>query len=96
VYSLARANIKDIDAAYEALRNSNNRGLHTFIGTSPMHMKYKLNMTEKEVLDSISKHVSYARMKFNKDIDSIMFSPEDGMRTEKDFLFEAIAKAIES
>jgi 2-isopropylmalate synthase len=59
-------------------------------------MKYKLKMTEKEVLDSISKHVSYARMKFNKDIDDIMFSPEDGMRTEKDFLFEAIAKAIES
>jgi len=96
VYSLARANIKDIDAAYEALKNSNNRGLHTFIGTSPMHMKYKLNMTEDEVLASISKHVSYARAKFNKDTDSIMFSPEDWMRTEKEFLFETIAKAIES
>ena len=96
VYSLARANIKDIDAAYEALKKSNNRGLHTFIGTSPMHMKYKLNMTENEVLDSISKHVSYARMKFNKDTDSIMFSPEDWMRTKKYFLFDAIAKAIES
>jgi len=96
VYSLARANIKDIDAAYEALKNSKNRGLHTFIGTSPMHREYKLKMSKQEILDSISKHVAYAREKFNRDTDAIMFSPEDWMRTEMDFLFEAIKTAIEA
>ncbi len=96
IYSLARSNIKDIDVAYESLRNSTNRWIHIFIWTSPMHREYKLNMTKKEILDSISKHVEYARNKFKNDTDSIMFSPEDGMRTEHDFLFEAINIAIKN
>ena len=96
VYSLARANIKDIEAAYEALKNSQNRGIHTFIGTSPMHREYKLKMTKQEILDSISKHVVYAREKFSRDIDDIMFSPEDAMRTEKEFLYEVIKTAIKA
>ena len=96
VYWLARANQKDIDAVYEALENWNNRWIHTFIGTSPIHMEYKLNMSEKEVLESISKHVSYARQKFNKDIDEIMFSAEDALRTKQNFLFDVIYKAIKA
>ena len=96
VYSLARANKKDIDAAYESLKNAKHKGLHTFIGTSPTHREYKLKMSKQEIITSISKHVSYARDKFSKDTDDIMFSPEDWMRTEKDFLFEVIYTAIKA
>lgn len=96
VYSLARANVKDIDAAYDALEKAENRWIHTFIWTSPMHREYKLKMSEKEILNSISKYVSYARTKFIQDIDDIMFSPEDAMRTEKDFLYEVIDVAIKA
>jgi 2-isopropylmalate synthase len=61
-----------------------------------MHREYKLKMTKQEIITSISEHVSYARNKFNRNTDDIMFSPEDGMRTEEEFLFEAINAAIKA
>ena len=55
VCGLARAQYKDIDAAGEALGYAKRRRIHTFISTSDLHMKYKLKMSKKEVLDSIKK-----------------------------------------
>lgn len=96
VYSLARLNISDINASYEALKDSKNRWLHTFIWTSHMHREYKLKMNESQILEEIAHKVTYARNKFKNDTDAIMFSPEDALRTEEQFLYEAIKTAIKS
>src|SRR5690554_3385425 len=51
IAGLARCNVKDIDRAWEALKGGENPRLHIFLATSPIHMKYKLKMTEEEVLE---------------------------------------------
>ena len=56
--------------------------IHTFISTSPLHMKHKLNKTPEQVYDSVKEHVTYAR-KFTDDIE---WSCEDGTRTDMDFM----------
>ncbi|GCF95180.1 2-isopropylmalate synthase [Enterococcus florum] len=92
VAGLARCQKKDIDRAYEALKNAVDPQIHTFLATSDVHMKYKLKMTKEEVIASIKKHVSYARTLFEK----VQFSPEDASRTEKTFLLEAVQTAIDA
>ncbi|MDP2091330.1 MAG: 2-isopropylmalate synthase [Candidatus Gracilibacteria bacterium] len=96
VFSLARLNENDINSSYDSLQDSKNRGIHTFIGTSPMHRDFKLKMTQEQILTHIHEKVAFARAKFNHDTDMIMFSPEDALRTEKDFLFESIYAAVKS
>ena len=54
---LSRHSVKDIDRAYEALKHAPRFRIHTFISTSPLHMKHKLNMSPEDVYDSIGKHV---------------------------------------
>lgn len=92
VVGLARCAVADIDRAYEALQNANHPQIHVFIATSEIHMKDKLNMTREEVLQSIKKHVSYAKTKFDK----VQFSPEDATRSEKEFLLQAVQTAIDA
>lgn len=92
VAGLARCQKKDIDAAYEALKEAKYPQIHVFLATSPVHMEYKLKMTPDEVLASIKKHVTYAKSKFEK----VQFSPEDATRTEKDFLLKAVQTAIDA
>ena len=58
---LARHSKKDIDRCYEALKHASRFRIHTFISTSPLHMKHKLNMSPEDVYESIGKHVAYAR-----------------------------------
>ena len=70
---LARATKKDIDACHEALRHAKNFRIHTFISTSPLHMKHKLNKTPSEVLDAIKESVSYAR-KFTDNVEIARFT----------------------
>ncbi|MDP3381170.1 MAG: hypothetical protein Q8S84_06810 [bacterium] len=53
-------------------------------------------MTQEQILTHIHEKVAFARAKFNHDTDMIMFSPEDALRTEKDFLFESIYAAVKS
>lgn len=93
VFSLARLNFADIDSSYDALKNSNNRWIHTFIWTSPEHREYKLKMSKNQILNQIDEKVRYIRDKFALQSDIIMFSPEDALRTEIDFLMEAIEVA---
>ena len=60
VASLSRALPKDIDRAYEALKNAKNPLIHTFLATSDIHLQYKLRMTREEVLEQTKKMVEYA------------------------------------
>ena len=92
ICGLARAQNKDIDTAGEALARAKRKRIHTFISTSDLHMKYKLRMSKKEVLESIKKSISRAS-KYTSDIE---WSPEDASRTNLDFLYKSIEVAISS
>lgn len=92
VAGLARCKNKDIDAAYEALKEAKHPQIHVFLATSPVHREAKLKMTQAEVLASIRDHVTYAKQKF----DLVQFSPEDATRTETDFLLQAVQTAIDA
>ena len=89
---LARHTKKDIDACYEALKAAKKFRIHTFISTSQLHMKHKLNKTPEQVIESIKEHVTYAR-KFTDDVE---WSCEDGTRTEMDFMCKTVELAIKS
>ena len=90
ICSLARAVKGDIEAAAEAIKPAENKRIHTFISTSPLHMKYKLQMEPDVVLGKITESVSLAR-NFTDDVE---WSCEDGSRTEHDFLCKSIETAI--
>src|SRR5699024_7685660 len=92
VAGLARCKNKDIDAAYEALKEAKHPQIHVFLATSPVHREAKLKMTRDEVLASIRDHVTYAKQKF----DLVQFSPEDATRTAADFLLQAVQTAIDA
>ena len=87
---LARATTKDIDACRDSLSFAKNFRIHTFISTSPLHMKHKLNKSPEEVLDAIKYSVTYAR-KFTNDVE---WSCEDGTRTDMDFMCKTVELAI--
>lgn len=90
VAGLCRATKKDIEATVEAIKQAKKRRIHTFISTSPLHMKYKLQMEPERVLEAIAESVAYARS-FTDDVE---WSAEDGSRTEDDFLCRAVEIAI--
>ncbi|KLI36840.1 2-isopropylmalate synthase [Brachyspira hyodysenteriae] len=90
--SLARCNKKDIDRAYESLAEAKHPMLHTFIATSDIHLKHKLEMTREQVLETIKESVSYAKTKF----EFIEFSAEDASRSDREFLAQAYSTAIEN
>lgn len=90
VCSLARANDRDISRAAEALKGANSARIHTFIATSPLHMEKKLRMTPEQVLEQARQSVRFAR---NLCAD-IEFSPEDGYRSEVDFLCRVLEAVI--
>jgi 2-isopropylmalate synthase len=90
VCSLARALEKDIDRAAEALKNVNAGRIHTFIATSPIHMKHKLRMEPDQVIVQAELAVKRAR----NYIDDVEFSCEDAGRSDIDFLCRIIEIAI--
>ena len=92
IAGLSRAKIADIDRAWEAVKHAKSPRIHTFIATSPIHMKYKLMKSEEEVLDSIKHTVSHARNL----CDNIEWSCEDGGRSNLEFLYKCIELAIDS
>ena len=87
---LSRHSKKDIDRCYEALKHAPRFRIHTFISTSPLHMKHKLNKSPEEVYESIKEHVTYAR-KFTDDVE---WSCEDGTRTDMDYMCKTVELAI--
>ena len=90
VCGLARALGKDIECAGEALKPAQSARIHTFLATSPIHMREKLRMTPDEVVDNAVKAVKKAR----RYTDDVEFSPEDAGRSEVDFLCRVIEKVI--
>ena len=92
VCGLSRASVKDIDRAGEALRDAVNPRIHTFISTSPVHMKYKLQMHPDEVLEAVTSSVTHARTY----TDNVEWSAEDATRTEHDFLCRCVEAAIKA
>lgn len=92
VCSLARARKEDIARAAEALAPAARKRIHTFIATSPIHMKYKLMQTPDEVLHDAVEAVKYARQ-FTDDVE---FSCEDASRTEMDFMARIVEAVIDA
>ncbi len=92
VCGLARAGEKDITRAADALKAAKNPRIHTFISTSPLHMKYKLNMSPETVLEAVTSSVTLARS-FTDDVE---WSAEDATRTEADFLCRTVEAAIKA
>jgi len=91
ICALARTAKQDIDAAWEAIRDSERPRIHTFIATSDIHIERKLQTTRKDVLGQIRAAVAHAKSY----TDDVEFSPEDGSRSDIEFLAEAIAIALE-
>jgi 2-isopropylmalate synthase len=90
VCSLARANDRDISRAAEALAGCDNKRIHTFIATSRLHMEKKLRMTPDQVFEQAKLAVRFAR----KFTDNVEFSPEDGYRSEPDFLCRVLEAVL--
>ena len=92
VCGLARAHDSDIDRAGEALQSARRKRIHTFISTSPLHMKYKLRMAPDDVHAAVISSVRRAR----NYTDDVEWSPEDGSRSEHDFLCRCVEAAIDA
>src|ERR1700752_657636 len=92
VCGLSRAAFKDIDRCAEAIKPAERRRIHTFLSTSPVHMKYKLQKEPHEVLQMVINQVTRAR----NHVDDVEWSSEDGTRTEFDFLCRCVEAAIKA
>jgi 2-isopropylmalate synthase len=90
VCSLARANDRDISRAADALKGARSARIHTFIATSPLHMEKKLRMTPDQVFEQARLSVRFARNL----CENVEFSPEDGYRSEPDFLCRVLEAVI--
>ncbi|MEQ1752854.1 MAG: 2-isopropylmalate synthase [Micropepsaceae bacterium] len=90
VCGLARAGMKDIDRAGEALKLAKQSRIHTFISTSPVHMKHKLQMEPHQVLEAVAASVTRAR----NHVADVEWSAEDATRTEFEFLCRCVETAI--
>lgn len=92
VTGLARAKETDIDITWEALKKSIEPRIHIFLATSPIHMKYKLRMTEEQVLNAAVGAVKYAKQKFTH----VQWCAEDACRSDKKFLVKIITEVIKA
>ncbi|HEV2955871.1 MAG TPA: 2-isopropylmalate synthase [Xanthobacteraceae bacterium] len=92
VCGLSRAGFKDIDRAAEAIKPARRGRIHTFISTSPVHMKWKLQMSPEQVYELVIAQVTRAR----NHAEDVEWSPEDATRTEPDFLCRCVEAAIKA
>lgn len=90
ICGLARANEKDIDRAWEALKPAANPRIHVFLATSAIHREFKLKMSIDEIIAAAVTSVERAK----RYCDNIEFSPEDAARTEPDFLCRVVEAVI--
>jgi len=91
ICGLARANFKDIDRCWEAVKHARRPRIHTFIGTSPLHRAIP-NLTRDEMADRIHDTVTHARNL----CDNVQWSPMDATRTEWDYLCRTVEIAIKA
>lgn len=92
IASLARANVKDIDCAWDAVKVAADPRIHLFIATSPLHMEYKLKMSPEQVLERTAQMVAHAK----KYCSNIEFSAEDATRSDIEFLCKIVDIAIKN
>ena len=92
ICGLARSNDKDIDRAWEALKQSQDPRIHVFLATSAIHREFKLKMTPDEIIARAVAGVERAKSY----CDNIEFSPEDAARTEPDFLCQVVEAVIDA
>ena len=90
ICGLSRAAFNDIDRCAEAIKPAERKRIHTFLSTSPVHMKYKLQKEPHEVYEMVIAQVTRARGY----TDDVEWSAEDGTRTEIDFLCRCVEAAI--
>ncbi len=90
ITGLARCWREDIDKAWQGVRDAAKPRIHAFIATSDLHMERKLGMTREQVLSQVGHMVAHARSQ----CDDIEFSPEDGSRSDPDFVVEVLSLAI--
>ncbi len=91
ITALSRTGFQDIDRAWEAVQAAEHPRIHVFIATSPIHMAKKLRMTEEQVKAEIVAGVARARS-YCGDVE---FSPEDGSRSDVDFMCDVLQAAVE-
>ena len=92
VAALARAEAKDIDRAWEAIKVGKSPRIHTFISTSDFHLKYQLHLSREEVLKKAVEAVKRAKS-YTPDVE---FSAMDSTRTDRDYLCEVVEAAIDA
>ena len=92
VCALSRANEKDIEVAAESLKHAIKPRIHTGIGTSDIHIKYKFNSNKDAIIELAKRSVSYAK-KFVEDVE---FYAEDAGRTDNNFLAKVCEEVIKS
>jgi len=93
ICGLARANTKDIDAAWTAVQHAVRPRIHTFIATSQIHMDFKLKKTPDEVVALAVKAVKYCKSLGCNDVE---FSPEDAIRSDPEFLYRILGEVIKA
>ena len=92
ICALTRAVQKDIDVAADALKYAKHKRIHTGIGTSDPHIKYKFNSTREEIIERAVAAVKYAR----KYVDDVEFYAEDAGRTENEYLASVVEAVIKA
>ncbi len=92
IAGLARANVKDIDTAWNALKNGANPRIHTFLATSDIHLKHKLKMSRDQVLEKAVAAVKHA----SRYTSNVEFSAEDASRSDLDFVCKVFAAVIKA
>jgi 2-isopropylmalate synthase len=91
ICGLARTGVQDIDAAWNAVKDSERPRIHTFIATSDIHIERKLQTTREDVKGQARAAVAQARQY----TDDVEFSPEDGSRSDLEFMAEVLQIAID-
>ncbi|KAL8048739.1 hypothetical protein ABFX02_07G086500 [Erythranthe guttata] len=93
ICGLARCNKRDIDKAWEAVKEAKKPRIHTFIATSEIHMEFKLKMSREQVIEKATSMVAYARSLGCNDVE---FSPEDAGRSDREFLYQILGEVIKA
>ena len=92
IAALARATATDVEAAWRAVEDAKRPRIHVFIATSPIHMEHKLRMEPAEVKEAVITAVTKARSL----CEDVEFSPEDGTRSDPDFMIEVCNAAVDA
>lgn len=92
IAALARAQAKDVDRAWEAIKYAADPRIHVFLATSPLHMEHKLRMTEEEVITAVTTNVARAR----DHTANVEYSPEDATRSDPEFVIAVCRAAVDA